>query len=94
MSEQTKCLGDPGYQGLAKEHANAQALTKKLKGAELTKEQKQANRELAKQKIMVENGIRHLKIFRACGGEVSESPSLLWFAFNLIADLYNFELNL
>ena len=39
-------LGDSGYQGLHKEHANSRTPTKKPKGKELTAAQKRANREL------------------------------------------------
>lgn len=60
----TQLLGDSGYQGLHKEHENSRTPTKKPKGKELTVEQKQANRELSRLRIVVENVIRHLKIFR------------------------------
>ena len=62
LSEKIKCLGDAGYQGLEKEHENSQTPTKKPKGAELSKEQKQTNRELARERVVVENVIRYLKI--------------------------------
>jgi hypothetical protein len=53
-------LGDSGYQGLAGEHENSQTSVKKPQGGELTKEQKRENRELARNRIVVENVIRYL----------------------------------
>jgi len=93
LSEQIKCLGDAGYQGLEKEHENCQTPTKKPKGAELTKEQKRANRELARERIVVENVIRYLKIFRIIAEKYRNRRRRFGLRFNLIAGLYNFELN-
>lgn len=93
LSEQTKCLADSGYQGLVKEHRNAQTPTKKPKRAELTKEQRQENRELARARIVVENVIRHLKIFRIVAEKYRNRRRRFGLRFNLIAGLYNFELN-
>jgi len=86
-------LGDAGYQGLAGEHGNSQTPTKKPKGGELTKEQKRANRELARERIVVENVIRHLKIFRIVAEKYRNRRRRFGLRFNLIAGLYNFELN-
>lgn len=93
LSEQTKCLGDAGYQGLEKEHENSQTPIKKPKGGELSKEQRQANRELAKKRIVVENVIRYLKIFRIVTERYRNRRRRFGLRFNLIAGLYNFELN-
>lgn len=93
LSEQIKCLGDAGYQGLEKEHENCQTPTKKPKRAELTKEQKRENRELARERIVVENVIRYLKIFRIVAEKYRNRRRRFGLRFNLIAGLYNFELN-
>jgi len=92
LSEQIKCLGDSGYQGLAKEHENCQTPTKKPKGGELSKEQRRENRELARERIVVENIIRHLKIFRIVSERYRNRRRRFGLRFNLIAGLYNFEL--
>lgn len=92
LLEQTKCLGDAGYQGLEGEHANAQTPIKKPKGAELTKEQRQENRVLARERIVVENVIRHLKIFRIVAEKYRNRRRRFGLRFNLIAGFYNFEL--
>ena len=64
LSEQICTLADAGYQGLADIHANCQTPGKKSKLHPLTQEQKQAYRLLARKRILIENIIRKLKIFR------------------------------
>lgn len=85
-------LGDSGYQGLHKEHENSRTPTKKPKGRQLTAAQKRENRELARLRIMVENVIRHLKIFRIVAERYRNRRRRFALRFNLIAGLYNYEL--
>ncbi len=92
LNGQIRCLGDSGYQGLAGEHENSQTPVKKLKGGELSKEQRQENRKPARQRIVVENVIRQLKIFRIVA-ERYRNRRRFGLRFNLIAGLNNFELN-
>jgi len=66
---------------------------KKPKGGELSKEQKRENRELARKRIVVENVIRYLKIFRIVTEKYRNRRRRFGLRFNLIAGLYNFELN-
>jgi hypothetical protein len=86
-------LGDSGYQGLHKEHGNSRTPQKKPKGAELTVEQKRANRELSRLRIVVENVIQHLKIFRIVAERYRNRRRRFGLRFNLIAGLYNYELS-
>ncbi len=88
-----KLLGDAGYQGLDKEHENSRTPQKKPKGAELSIEQKRANRELSRRRIVVENVIRHLKIFRIVAERYRNRRRRFALRFNLIAGLYNYELS-
>ena len=89
----TELLGDSGYQGLHKEHENSRTPTKKPKGKELTLEQKRENRELSRLRIVVENIIRHLKIFRIVAERYRNRRRRFALRFNLIAGLYNYELS-
>jgi IS5 family transposase len=57
---------DKGFQGIAELYPNAESPYKASKHHPLTKEQKQYNRQLAKQRIMVEHRNRECKIFRIC----------------------------
>jgi hypothetical protein len=64
FASQARCLADAGYQGLKGWHKNAETPSKKSKLHPLTKEQKSSNRKLSQERILVENVIRRLKIFR------------------------------
>jgi hypothetical protein len=92
IAQATCLLGDSGYQGLQGEHQNSQTPAKKPKGGELTAEQKQANRELSRRRIVVENVIRHVKIFRIMSERYRNRRRRFGLRFNLIAGLYNYEL--
>ena len=89
-----ECLADTGYQGLSKLHANSQTPKKKSKHHPLTPEQKAANRELAKQRILVENVIGRLKVFRILSERYRNRRKRFGLRFNLISAIYNFELEL
>lgn len=93
IASAAQLLGDAGYQGLQKEHKNSLTPQKKLKGQELTPEQKRENRELARLRIVVENVIRHLKIFRILAERYRNRRRRFALRFNLIAGLYNYELS-
>jgi transposase len=64
VAERICILADSGYQGLASLHSNSQTPAKKSKLHPLCAEQKIANRKLSKKRILIENIIRKLKIFR------------------------------
>lgn len=86
-------LADSGYQGLTKLHAKAQTPKKKSKKRPLTKDERRANRELSRRRIVVENVIRSLKIFRLLLERYRNRRQRFALRFNLIAALYNFELS-
>lgn len=88
------CLADSGYQGLNKRHSNSQTPEKKPRGQQLAPEAKRCNRELARLRIVVEHVIRHLKIFRILAERYRNRRRRFSLRFNLIAGLFNFELNL
>ena len=60
----------------------------------LTKEQKANNRRLARQRILVENVIRRLKIFRILSERYRNRRKRFTLRFNLIAAIHNLELSL
>ncbi len=92
--ENLEVLADSGYQGLDKLHDKSRTPTKKPRGGQLTKEEKRANRELSRRRIVVENVIRSLKIFRILMERYRNRRRRFSLRFNLIAGLYNFELSL
>ena len=57
---------DKGFQGIQKLYKKAEAPFKATKKNPLTKEQQQYNRQLAKERIIIEHVNRECKIFRIC----------------------------
>ena len=93
LHESLEVLADSGYQGLSKLHAKSRTPQKKPRKSELTDEQKQCNRELARRRVIVEHVIRSLKIFRILAERYRNRRQRFSLRFNLIAGLYNYELN-
>ena len=93
LSDEVECLADSGYQGLLDLHENSRIPIKKPKGGELTEEQKQFNKELAKERVVIEHIIRHLKIFRILAERYRNRRRRFILRVNLIAGLYNYALN-
>jgi transposase len=89
---QVRILADTGYQGLAHIHANSQTPTKKSKHHPLTKEQRTTNRALSHVRILIENILRKLKIFRILSERYRNRRKRFGLRFNLIAAIYNMEL--
>ena len=92
LSKEVGIKADSGYQGLQKKHAKVLLPKKQSKLKKLTKEEKRANRELARKRIRVENVIRRLKIFRILAERYRNRRRRLGLRFNLISGIYNFEL--
>jgi hypothetical protein len=60
----------------------------------LTKEQKASNRKLSSERILVENVIRRLKIFRILSERYRNRGKRFALRFNLIAAIHNLELKI
>lgn len=93
LHESLEVLADSGYQGLQKLHENSRTPQKKPRKSELSDEQKQSNRELARRRVVVEHVIRSLKIFRILAERYRNRRQRFSLRFNLIAGLYNYEFN-
>ena len=93
VHESLELLADSGYQGLHKLHEKSRTPKKKPRSGKLGKEEKRANRELSQRRIMVENVIRSLKIFRILAERYRNRRKRFSLRFNLIAGIYNDELN-
>jgi len=92
IAQDILCLGDTGYLGIQKLHANSQIPAKKSKLHPLTPEQKAANRKLASQRIFAEHIIGRLKVFRILSDRYRNRRKRFKLRFNLIAAIYNLEL--
>ena len=94
LQEDTRCLGDRGYKGLQKRHENSRTPHKKSKHHPLTPQQRQENKELARERLVVEHVINWLNRFRILCGPYRNRRKRLGLRFNLIAALYNAHLDL
>jgi hypothetical protein len=94
MKKDIKCLGDKGYQGIKKIHDNSKTPLKKSKKKKLSKEERKWNRQLAKERIIIEHIHRSLNIFRILSSRYRNRKRRLGLRFNLIAGIYNYELSL
>jgi hypothetical protein len=61
MNKRIECLADKGYQEIQKLHENSKIPHKRKSKQELTKEPKKFNRQLSRERVVIENIHRHLK---------------------------------
>lgn len=92
ISAETCLLADSGYQGILALHPNSQTPVKKSKLHPLSQEQKASNRKLSQKRILIENIIRRLKIFRILSERYRNRRKRFGLRFNLIAAICNLEL--
>jgi len=84
---------DSGYQGIQTVHANSRLPHKRRKQCQLTAEQRQHNRQLACDRVLNENVIGKLKRFKIIADKYRNRRKRFGLRFNLIAGIYNWELN-
>ncbi|MBK6610740.1 MAG: transposase [Sphingobacteriales bacterium] len=75
-----------------KRHKNTEIPKKRSKKNPLTKEDKKENRKISASRVLVENVIRCLKIFRILSEKYRNRRKRYGLRLNLIAALYNFQL--
>jgi hypothetical protein len=92
FKKETKCVVDTGYQGIQKIHSNSEQPKKKSKKNPLTKEDKMNNKLISSCRIMIENIIREVKIFRIIAEKYRNRRKRFALRFNLIAAIYNLNL--
>jgi transposase len=92
MAAHIRASADSGYQGLTELHSNSRTPAKKSKLHPLSQEQKASNRALSRKRILVENIIRRLKIFRILSERYRNRRKHFGLRFNLIAAICNLEL--
>ena len=90
----TEILTDSGYQGLQKIHSNSRLPKKSTKKCPLTRDEKKHNRELSSQRVVNENVIGMLKRFKIIADRYRNRRKRFGLRFNLIAGIYNFELDI
>lgn len=88
-----KVITDTGYQGLQKIHGNSDLPKKRSKKNPLTKEDKVKNCKLSSERVVNENVIGMLKRFKIISDRYRNRRRRFGLRFNLIAGLYNWEIN-
>jgi len=94
LKSEIECLADKGYQGLQKLHPHSRTPQKKPRGRVLNSQEKSRNRELAQLRVVGKHVNRRLKIFKVLSERYRNRRRRFGLRFNLIAGLYNYELNL
>ena len=94
IRKEVKCLADKGYQGIKNHNHFSQTPKKKPRKGKFSLAEKKENRELAKKRVIIENVFAHLKRFRILQGRYRNRRKRFGLRFNLIASIYNYELNL
>jgi len=87
-------LDDTGYIGIEEMHSNNLMPKKKSKKNPLTKEDKQINREISRQRVVCENVLCMIKRYKILSERYRNHRKRFGLRFNLLAGLYNYELNL
>jgi len=93
VKSKTNIKADSGYQGLQKIHANTDLPKKKTKKNPLTPEDKANNSKLASDRVLNENVIGKLKRFKIISDRYRNRRKRFGLRFNLIAGIYNYEVN-
>ena len=91
---ETLGLGDSGFQGMALLHPHSRIPKKRSKRHRLTREERAANRQLARERVVAEHILRSLKVFRILSERYRNRRRRFGLRFNLIAAIYNYELDL
>jgi IS5 family transposase len=84
FASQVLVKADKGYQGIKKLHTNSETPHKKPRGGKLTREQRAENRQLARERIVVEHVNRRFKVYR-------NRRSRYGLRVNLVAGIYNLD---
>jgi transposase len=85
-------LADSGYQGLLALHKNSRLPFKKSKNHPLTEERKSFNRELSKERIVIENINARIKTFKMMGERYRNRRKRHLLRMNLVCAILNHEL--
>ncbi|MEG4048580.1 IS5 family transposase [Microcoleus sp. Pol17C2] len=89
---ETNSLQDSGYQGIKDYHPNSYIPRKKPKKGKLSRIEKDYNRVLAQERIVVEHVNRSLKIFKILSSRYRNRRRRYGLRCNLLSALYNYEL--
>jgi hypothetical protein len=83
--------GDSGYQGILKLHKNSQTPHKKPRGGELSDEQKAENKAFSSKRMLVENIIAKVKVFKITANKYRNRRKRFCLRMALICGIINYE---
>lgn len=89
---ETNSLQDSGYQGIKYYHTNSYIPIKKPKNGQLSRIEKDYNRVLAQERIVIEHVNRSLKIFKILSSRYRNRRRRYGLRCNLLSAIYNYEL--
>ena len=92
ISKKVKLLADSGYQGVKKIHPNSELPKKNSKKNPLTKEEKRANHRISSERVIIENVIRKVKIFRIMAEKYRNRRKRFTLRLIMITAIINYEL--
>lgn len=93
IKKDKKVITDTWYVGIKDFHTNSELPKKRSKNKKLTKEDKEYNRNISRERVLNENVIWKVKIFKIISDRYRNRRKRFWLRFNLISGIYNFELN-
>lgn len=91
LHKHTRAYADSGYTGLDKIHQQAEVPFKKKKGKSLDKEEKLYNHALSRFRVIVENIIGDMKVFRIFSDRYRNKRKRHHLKVNIIAGLVNIK---
>lgn len=91
ISKNITAKADSGYQGIHQFHENSVIPIKKSKKKPLTDEDKAFNRELSRQRILIENINAQIKVFRSMSSRYRNRRRRHSLRMNLICGIINFD---
>ena len=93
INENANIKTDKGFLGIKKLYPQAEVPHKASKHHPLTREQKQYNRQLAKERTIVEHRIRECKIFRICKDQYRGKHKNYEKNWKLVSAIVNLKLS-
>ena len=93
INPNAKIKTDKGFLGIKKLYPNSEVPHKASKHHPLTKEQKQYNRQLAKERTMIEHRNRECKIFRICKEQYRGKHKNYEKTWKLVSSIVNLKLS-
>jgi hypothetical protein len=93
INPNAKIKTDKGFLGIKKLYPNSEVPHKASKHHPLTKEQKQYNRQLAKERTMIEHRNRECKIFRICKAQYRGKHKNYEKTWKLVSAIVNLKLS-